>query len=113
MCKYKSCCLFGNLRSNLTYIGKKGSSSGCRVMNAPCLDPLLGKLWNELSQSKKDKMADGSPKGVCVSHSPSIGLIFAGREQVISRRPDLEVDLERTQNYFVESSALYPHRMII
>ena len=66
-------------------------------------------LWNELSQSKKDKMADGSPRGGCVSHSPSIGLIFAGRGQVISRRPDLEVDLERTQNYFVELSALYPN----
>ena len=27
-----------------------------------------------------------------MSHSPSTGLIFAGRGQVISRRPDLEVD---------------------
>ena len=62
---------------------------------------------------KKTKWRTTHSEGVACLTPPSIGLIFAGRGQVISGRLDLEVDLYRTQNYFVQLSALYPRQMII
>ena len=65
---------------------------------------------------KKDKMADGTPRRLCVSHSPFNGADFwkegDGSFQVVGRT-HLEVDLEQTQNYYVEYLALYLRRMII
>ena len=63
-------------------------------------------------------MADRSPRRLCVSHSPSMGPILVrsglgeGAFQVVWRT-DLEVDLKRTQNYCVESLALYLRGMTV
>ena len=60
--------------------------------------------------SKKDKMADGAHRRLCVSHGPaSIRPIFVGRGQVILGllADRLEVGLERTQTCCVELSVLY------
>ena len=71
------------------------------------------------SKSKKDKMANGTPRGFCVSHHPPPPLLWGrflrggdGSFQVVWRT-DLEVDLTWTQNYCVELLALYLRRMII
>ena len=70
--------------------------------------------------SKKDKMANGTPRGFCVSHHPPPPPLLWGRflqggdglPQVVWRT-DLEVDLTRTQNYCEELLALYLRRTII
>ena len=72
------------------------------------------------SMSKKDKMANGTPRGFCVSHHPPPPPLLWGRflqggdglPQVVWRT-DLEVDLTRTQNYCEELLALYLRRTII
>ena len=99
-----------------------------RTFFASCL--LLGCRWGQRSiknnpppTSKKDKMANGTPRGFCVSHQPtppppvpaSMGRFLRGGDGSfqVAWRTDLEVDLTRTQNYCVELLALYLRRMII
>ena len=64
---------------------------------------------------KKTKRRTAHPEGVTCPTPSSIGPIFAGRGRAfqVVWRTDLEVDLERAQNYFVELLALYLRRMII
>ena len=70
-----------------------------------------------LCQKKKWRM--DLPEGFVCPIPPSKGPIIAGRSwaedgsfQVVWRK-DLEVDLERTQNYCVELLSQDPHRVII
>ena len=70
------------------------------------------KMEASVSVQQRDKMADGPPRRLCVSHFPlQCGRFF--REKNGSLRTDLEVDFERTQNYCVELLALYLRRIII
>ena len=62
-------------------------------------------LWNGLSPSKKDKMANGTPRRLCLTHCPFNGAYFCvGMGRIISGR------LGRTESYYVELLALgsYP-----
>ena len=66
--------------------------------------------------SKKDKMADKTPRRFCVSHFPlQWDQILQGgdRSFQVVWRTDLEVDLEQTQNYYLGLLALYLCQMII
>ena len=76
----------------------------CKRSGKQCLCKILGSkkgaLWEmcKWRMSKKDKMADGTPKRLCMSHSPFNGAVL---------QTGLDVDLERTQNYCMELLALY------
>ena len=66
----------------------------------------IGQLRNKkqlLSMSRKDKMADGSPRRLACPTPPSVGPIFTGRGRVISG-PPLEWS---TQNYWANEPPLY------
>ena len=67
------------------------------------------------SVQQKDKMAEGTPRGFCVSHASLNEADFAGRGRSfqVVWRTDLKVDLERTQNCCVEFLALYLRQMIV
>ena len=79
----------------------------------------MGRLWhpimeyNGLSPSKEDEMVDSLPRRHCVSHCHFDRANFCGEGMGHFRSSDLEVNLKRTQNYFVELLALYLHRIII
>ena len=70
------------------------------------------KMGATSSVQQNAKIADGTPRRLCVSHSPSMGPIFAGRGLVISGRLAKRFG-SRTQNCCVELLALCLHRMII
>ena len=65
--------------------------------------------------SKKTKWRTELPEGFACPIPLSMGPIFEGRGRVISgrRANTFGVDLEQTQNYYVEYLALYLRRMII
>ena len=64
--------------------------------------------------SKKDQMADGISRKLFMSLFPWGRFLRGGDASFqVVWRTDLEVDLERTQNYFVELLALYLRRIII
>jgi len=65
--------------------------------------------YNGLSLSKKDEIVDRPPRRHCMSHSHFDRADFCGKGTGHFRSSDLEVNLKRTQNYFVELLALYLH----
>ena len=76
--------------------------------------PIRATLNQEILLVHVLQMEDGIPRKLFMSLSPW-GRFFRGEDasfQVVWRT-DLEVDLERTENYFVELLALYLRRIII
>ena len=67
-----------------------------------------------LFMSKKDEMEDGISRKLFMPLSPW-GRFLRGGDALfqVVWRTDLEVDLQRSQNYFVELLALYLRRIII
>ena len=64
--------------------------------------------------SKKDQMADGIFRKLFMFLSPWGRFLRGGDASFqVVWRTDLEVDLERTQNYFVQLLALYLRRIIM